>query len=345
MSENSIKLSVVVPCYNEEGNVEAVYAEAVRILDTRGISMEMIFVNDGSTDDTMRKLEGIVEQAQVPVRVIDFSRNFGKEAAMMAGLADARGEYTVIMDGDMQQSPEVVLEMYQILESEPDVDCVAAVQRRRKEGALLSFFKRAFYYIINKASSVDFVSGASDFRMMRRPVVEAVLSVSEYFRFSKGIFSFVGFNTRYLPYEVRERAAGKTKWSFRKLFAYAVDGIIGFTTAPLRFLTVSGTLLSLASFVYLAVVVVKRIFFGDPVQGFATTVGCILLIGGLQLLGMGIMGEYLGRTYIEAKRRPVYIKRKTLDSREKQARNSSDAPENGLIAGFSRFFSKNPKKD
>jgi len=322
MIQREVKLSVVVPCYNEEGNVDALYAECADVLGGRNIDYEMIFVNDGSTDDTMAHLRNIVEQATAPVRVVDFSRNFGKEPAMMAGLAEAQGEYTVIMDGDMQQSPEVVLEMYDLLENDPGLDCVAAVQKTRREGCVLSFFKRSFYKIINKASSVDFVSGASDFRMMRRPVVEAVLSVSEYFRFSKGIFSFVGFNTHYLPYQARERGSGKTKWSFRKLFAYAVDGIIGFTTAPLKFLTVSGTVLSMASFLYLAVVVLKKLFFGDPVQGFATTVGCILLIGGLQLLGMGIMGEYLGRTYIETKRRPIYIKRQTLDSRENEEKEA-----------------------
>lgn len=314
MNRSDIKLSVVVPCYNEQENVEAVYDEAVSVLGSRGISFEMIFVNDGSTDNTLNCLRAIVDRAEVRVRVVDFSRNFGKEAAMMAGLSCTEGEYTVIMDGDMQQSPDVVLEMYDILENEPDTDCVAAVQEVRREGCLLSWFKRSFYRIINRASSVDFVSGASDFRMMRRPVVDAVLSISEYYRFSKGIFSFVGFNTHYLPYVARARGGGKTKWSFRKLFSYAMDGIIGFTVAPLRFLTVSGTLLSAVSFIYLAVVVLKRIFFGDPVQGFATTVGCILLLGGLQLLGMGIIGEYLGRTYIETKHRPIYIKRQELDS-------------------------------
>ena len=327
MSHQSPKLSLVVPCYNEQENVQSVYDEAVAVLGERGIDFEMIFVNDGSTDSTLSCLQAIVEHAQVRVRVVDFSRNFGKEAAMMAGLSASEGEYTVIMDGDMQQSPGVVLEMFDILETQPEVDCVAAVQKVRREGCVLSFFKRSFYKIINSAATVDFVSGASDFRMMRRPVVEAVLSVSEYYRFSKGIFSFVGFNTHYLPYEARARAGGKTKWSFRKLFAYAMDGIIGFTTAPLRFLTVSGTLLSLVSFIYLAVVVIKRIFFGDPVQGFATTVGCILLLGGLQLLGMGIIGEYLGRTYIETKHRPVFIKRQVLDSRPEEPENDRQTTE------------------
>lgn len=324
MGHQNPKLSLVVPCYNEQENVQSVYDEAVAVLSERGINFEMIFVNDGSTDSTLSCLRAIVERADIRVRVVDFSRNFGKEAAMMAGLSAAEGEYTVIMDGDMQQSPGVVLEMFDILETQPEVDCVAAVQKVRREGCVLSFFKRSFYKIINSAATVDFVSGASDFRMMRRPVVEAVLSVSEYYRFSKGIFSFVGFNTYYLPYEARARGGGKTKWSFRKLFAYAMDGIIGFTTAPLRFLTVSGTLLSLVSFIYLAVVVIKRIFFGDPVQGFATTVGCILLLGGLQLLGMGIIGEYLGRTYIESKHRPVFIKRQVLDSHPEDDRETTE---------------------
>lgn len=323
---NTPLLSVVIPCYNEEETVEPVYDEAVTVLSRHGIDFELIFVNDGSKDGTLAKLRQIVEKAGslVRVSVVDFSRNFGKEAAMMAGLEKASGEYTVIMDGDMQQPPSVVVEMYDYLESHPDTDCVAAVQKKRREGCVLSLFKRSFYRIINKTSSVDFVSGASDFRMMRRPMVKAVLSVSEYFRFSKGIFSFVGFNTFYLPYEARARGGGRTKWSFRKLFAYAVDGIIGFTTAPLRVVTVTGTLLSLVSFVYLAVVVIKKLCFYEPVAGFATTVGCILLLGGLQLLGIGIIGEYLGRTYIETKHRPIYIERQTLRSGGQDADKESD---------------------
>ena len=307
------KISVVVPCYNEEGNVSGLYDETLRVIGGRGISFEMIFVNDGSTDGTMKRLEDIAARADCHVRVVEFSRNFGKEAGIYAGLRNASGEYTVIMDGDMQQSPDVVLEMYDFLESHPETDCVAAVQEQRSEGAVLSFFKRSFYSIINRASSVEFTSGASDFRMMRRPVLEAVLGMSEYYRFSKGLFAFVGFNTHYLPYVARPRGSGKTKWSFWGLVRYAVDGIVGFTTAPLRITTWVGVILSALAFIYLLVVIVKKLIWGDPVPGYPTIVSLILLLGGLQLLAIGVIGEYLGRTYMETKNRPVYIERRVID--------------------------------
>ena len=290
----------------------------------RAINFEMIFVNDGSSDGTMRQLEAIAGRAHCHVRVVEFSRNFGKEAGIFAGLHHAAGEYTVIMDGDMQQSPQVVLEMYDYLEANADTDCVAAVQEQRSEGAVLTFFKRSFYSIINRASSVDFVSGASDFRMMRRPVVDAILEMSEYYRFSKGIFSFVGFNTHYMPYVARPRGSGKTKWSFWGLFRYAIDGIVGFTTAPLRFTTWVGSALSIAAFLYLLVVIIQKLFLGNDPPGYPTIVSLILLLGGLQLLAIGIIGEYLGRTYIETKHRPIYIERRVIDSALPSGENSVD---------------------
>ena len=317
MAEFPYKLSIVVPCYNEEETVVPLFEEADRMMKERNINYEIVFINDGSKDKTYELLKGIAAGADRHVRVVDFSRNFGKEAGIFAGLSNAQGEYTVIMDGDMQQSPAVVLEMFDILESEPEYDCVAAVQETRREGKIITFFKNSFYKIINRTSSVDFVTGASDFRMMRRPVVDAVLSMSEYFRFSKGIFAFVGFNTKFIPYIARERGGGQTKWSFRSLFRYAIDGIIGFTTAPLKLTTAVGSVLSVCSLIYLVVVVVQKLLGrGDMFSGYPTIVGLILLLGGLQLLALGIIGEYLGRNYMETKRRPIYIERRVIDGGE-----------------------------
>jgi len=314
MSRFPYKLSLVIPCYNEEETVVPLYEEINSVMNAHNIDFEIIFVNDGSSDKTYELLRGITERAECHVRVIDFSRNFGKEAGIYAGLSNAQGEYTAIMDGDMQQSPDVVLEMLAILEEDPEYDCVAAVQEKRREGCVLSFFKNSFYKIINKTSSVDFVSGASDFRLMRRPVVDAILGMSEYYRFSKGIFAFVGFRTKFIPYVARARGGGKTKWSFISLFRYAIDGIIGFTTAPLKITTFVGSALSVVSFVYLLYVVIDKLVNGGSVPGYPTIVSLILLLGGLQLLALGIIGEYLGRNYMESKHRPIYIERRRLDS-------------------------------
>lgn len=311
-------LSIVVPCYNEEETVEPLYEETLALMQKNSVDFELVFVNDGSTDSTLQKLSAIAEKAPCAVKIVDFSRNFGKEAGIYAGLEQTSGEFAVIMDGDMQQSPEVVLEMLDFLQKEPEYDCVAAYQDKRKESAVLKFFKTAFYKIINAAASIEFVPDASDFRLMRRPMVDAVLSVSEYFRFSKGIFSYVGFKTHYMPYTVRERAGGVTKWSFAKLFRYAMDGIVGFTTAPLKFTTFAGVAASAAAFIYMIVVIIQKLFFSIDVPGYATIVCLILFLGGLQLLGIGILGEYLGRNYVETKKRPLYICRKVIDNRKEE---------------------------
>lgn len=313
-----MKLSVIIPCYNEEETVVPLFSEMCDVFSSRGIEFNAVFVDDGSNDATAQQLSKIASQSDRQVKVVYLSRNFGKEAAIYAGLQQADGEYTAIMDGDMQHPPAVTADMIDYLESHPDTDCVAAVQNQRIEGCVLSFFKRSFYKIINRAASVEFVSGASDFRVLRRPMVEAILSISEYYRFSKGIFSYVGFNTHYMPYIARERGGGKTKWSFGKLFRYALDGIIGYTTAPLKFLTLIGTLMSIASFIYLIFIVIKRLVFGDSVAGFATLASLILLLGGIQLLGLGIIGEYIGRNYVETKKRPIYIAKKITDNKQNQ---------------------------
>ena len=301
-----MKLSLVVPCYNEEKNVSLFY-EAVK-KDFTGVDFEyeLVFVNDGSQDGTFKELQKLCG-GDLPVKIVNFSRNFGKESAMYAGLKESEGDYVTIIDADLQQRPSIALDMVKTLDNEPEYDCVAAYQDKRKESKLLIFFKRRFYNIINRYSDTDFVQGASDFRTFRRPMVEAILQMDEYFRFSKGLFSWVGFNTKFIPYEVEERATGTSKWSFRKLFKYAMEGIFAFTTAPLRLSTVIGFVTAFVSIIYLIAVVVKKIVWGIDVPGYATTVVLILLLGGIQLCCLGIIGEYIARTYIQTKGRPIYI--------------------------------------
>lgn len=311
-----MELSLIVPCYNEEGNVSLFHAACMEVLAPQVDGLEFVFVDDGSRDQTLANLRQIAKESPAHVQVVRFSRNFGKEPGIYAGLGAAKGDMCCIIDADMQQRPEVVLEMLAHLRDNPDTDCVAAYQEKRREGTVLSFFKRTFYRLINRMSEVEFVSGASDFRLMRRPMVDAVLSMTEYYRFSKGIFSFVGFTTHYIPYQAEERATGTTKWSFWKLFRYAIEGVISFSTTPLRLTTVLGLLLSSVSFLYLLVVVIQKLFFGIAIAGYATIVTLILLLGGIQLLALGIIGEYLARNYVETKRRPVYIVKEHIDNQK-----------------------------
>ena len=307
-------LSFIVPCYNEEGNVRLFYDAAVRAIREQTDDFELIFINDGSKDGTLTRLREIARESDACVNVINFSRNFGKEAGIYAGLTHARGEYACIIDADMQQRPEVAMEMLAFLRSHPEYDCVTAYQQERHEGKLLAFYKRTFYRLINRLSEVEFVSGASDFRMFNRKMIDAVLSMSEYYRFSKGLFAFVGFNTYFMPYEAQARASGTSKWSFWKLFRYAIEGIVSFSTAPLRLTTVLGLLFSGASFLYLLVVVLQKLLVGIEIAGYPTLVALILLLGGIQLLALGIIGEYLARNYVETKRRPIYIVRDIIES-------------------------------
>ncbi len=306
-----MKLSLVVPCYNEEKNVSLFYNAVKNDFSSADFDYEIVFVNDGSKDGTFKELQKLCE-GDIPVKIVNFSRNFGKESAMYAGLKESEGDYVTIIDADLQQRPSIALNMVNMLDNEPEYDCVAAYQEERKESKLLVFFKNSFYKLINKFADTEFVQGASDFRTFRRPMVEAVLSMDEYFRFSKGLFSWVGFNTKFIPYEVEERATGTSKWSFTKLFKYAMEGIFAFTTAPLRIATVVGLLTSFFSMLYLVVVVVQKLFFGIPVAGYATIVALILLLGGIQLLALGIIGEYIARTYIQTKNRPIYIAKNVI---------------------------------
>ena len=301
-----MKLSLVVPCYNEEKNIPLFYEAVKKDFANINFEYELVFVNDGSRDGTFKELQRLCD-GDLPVKILNFSRNFGKESAMYAGLKESEGDYVTIIDADLQQRPSIALDMVNMLDSEPEYDCVAAYQDERKESKLLVFFKDGFYKLINKFSDTEFIQGASDFRTFRRPMVEAVIQMDEYFRFSKGLFSWVGFNTKFIPYEVEERATGTSKWSFWKLFKYAMEGIFAFTTAPLRIATVLGLITSVLSIIYLFVVVIQKLAFGIDVAGYATIVTLILLLGGIQLSCIGIIGEYIARTYIQTKGRPIYI--------------------------------------
>lgn len=312
-----MKLSLIIPCYNEEGNVQPMYEKVVSTFTGKIDSYEFVFVNDGSSDATAAKLKEIYRSAKQPVKVVNFSRNFGKEAAIYAGLQHVSGDYISIIDADLQQDPAYVLQMVDFLEEHEDYDSVAAFQEERKESAFMSKTKNAFYKIINKISDTEFVSGASDFRTFRSRVKDAILQMSEYHRFSKGIFSWVGFQTYYMPYNVDDRLTGTSKWSFWKLMKYAIEGIVAFTTVPLKLSTWVGSLTSLAALIYIIVVIIQKLAYEIDVPGYATIVVLILFLGGMQLLALGIIGEYLSRTYIQSKHRPIYLAREVLDNQKK----------------------------
>ena len=312
------KLSLFVPCYNEVGNVTAFYEAAIEAFSDMLPSLELVFVDDGSRDGTYEKLKNIYAGAAgvCRVKVVRFSRNFGKEAAMYAGLQHAAGTYLCLIDADLQQPPAVARAMMAVVDEKPAVDCVAAYQAVRHEGRFMSFMKKAFYRVINGMSEVDFVSGASDFRVFRRNVADAILMLQEKYRFSKGIFSWIGFETEYIPYEAQKRFSGEAKWSFRKLMKYAVGGITAFSVTPLRVAAHIGAFFSAASLLYLLVVLAQKLIWSIPVPGYATLVCLILLLGGLQLVMLGIIGEYLGKVYIEEKNRPIYIAKAVLGEDE-----------------------------
>ena len=279
-------LSVIVPCFNEEGNIDLFYEETVKALGDLMPETELIFVNDGSRDATLAKLRALCARARYRVRVVSFSRNFGKEAALLAGLRSSTGEFTSIIDADLQQRPSYIVEMMDFLKEHPEYDAVAAYQEERKEGFVLSAFKKMFYKVIDSMTDVKIMQAASDFRVLRRPVVDAILSLPEKCRFSKGIFAWVGFETYYMPYKVEERASGTSKWNFWKLLTYAFDGIIAFSNKPLIMSSVVGFFIVMLSILYLVVIVVKTILWGDPVAGFPTLACLILILSGTQLLGI-----------------------------------------------------------
>ncbi len=313
-----MKLSLVVPCYNEAENVAAFQEAVMNAFNNCSFDYELIFINDGSKDATLHNLKKIYAAQKCPVKVISFSRNFGKEAGLYAGLQHACGEYISLIDADLQQRPEIVLDMVKILDDQPDYDVVAAYQDRRGEGKVLSFFKRSFYATINMLSKVTLQPDASDFRTFRRSVRDSILELTEYHRFSKGIFAWVGYNTCFIPYTACERAAGTTKWSFGKLVNYAIEGIIGYSTAPLRLATVLGGVTGLAAVFYLIWVIIEKLVFGIDVPGYATMIVLTLFYSCVQLFCIGIIGEYVGRTFEQSKDRPVYIAKEILDYSEKK---------------------------
>ena len=308
-----MKLSLVVPCYNEEANVKRFFDEVNKVFRNKVEDYEFVFVNDGSKDKTYPELRKLYnENSSFNIQVLSFSRNFGKEAAIYAGLSNAKGDTVCIIDADLQQRPEVVLRMLDEIENDDSLDCVAAYQENRKESKTLSGLKSAFYKVINKITDVDFVNGASDFRLLKRTMVDAILEMTEYHRFSKGIFSWVGFNTKYIPYTVEEREFGETKWSYGKLFKYAFEGILSFSTLPLKLATGVGIATAFASIIYLIIVVIQKLFFGIDVPGYATIVVLVLFLGGMQLFCLGILGEYLSKIYVQVKNRPIYILKEHL---------------------------------
>ncbi len=312
-----MKLSLVVPCYNEAENVAAFQDAVISAFDGCGYDYEIVFVDDGSKDATLHNLKKLYGTQNCPVKIVSFSRNFGKEAAIYAGMEHASGAYIALIDADLQQRPEIVRDMVNILDDKPECDVVAAYQDRRGEGKVLSFFKKRFYSIINHLSDVNLHADASDFRTFRRSVRDSLLELAEYHRFSKGLFAWVGYETTFIPYTACQRHAGKTKWSFRKLMNYAIEGIIGFSTKPLRYSIYIGSLTAFTAILYLIWVVLEKMIWGIDIPGYATIIVLILLLGSIQLFCIGIIGEYVGRTFEQSKDRPVYIAKEVMEPNNK----------------------------
>ena len=306
------KISVVVSCYNEEESLPLFYKEMERVRkeDFQDVEFEYIFVNDGSKDNTLKEIKNLRENDS-KVRYISFSRNFGKEAAMFAGLEAAEGDYITLMDADLQDPPSLLRQMYDYIKND-GYDCIGTRRVTRKgEPPIRSFFARIFYKLINKMSKVEMVDGARDYRLMTRQMVDAILQLKEYNRYSKGLFSFVGFNTKWIEYENVERVAGETKWSFWKLFKYAIEGITAFSTTPLIISSVIGLLFCLISFLLIIFIIIRTLIYGDPTSGWPSMVCIIFFVSGVQLFSLGIIGQYLSKTYLEVKHRPIYIVKET----------------------------------
>ena len=302
------KISIIIPCYNEEEAIPIYYKEMFKIIKRmKQVDFELLFINDGSSDkslEEMRKLSNLHKE----VKYISFSRNFGKEAAMMAGLDYASGDYVAIMDVDLQDPPEKLEEMYKIIKNNSDIDCVGLKTNSHDDyGFIRKFFTNCFYKIIGKMSKTEMVPGARDFRLMTRQMVDAIISLREYNRYSKGLFSFVGFNTEWLTYKIPERKAGKTTWNFFKLCAYAFDGILAFSTTSLTIAAFIGIIFCLISLIAIIVIIIKTLLFGDPVDGWPSLVCIMFFLSGIQLFCTGIIGAYLSKTYTEVKKRPIYI--------------------------------------
>lgn len=306
-----MKLSFVVPCYNEAQNVEELSKEIFKNFPVTA-NYEIVFVNDGSKDNTFEVLKNLSRTSPCNIKVINFSRNFGKEAAMYAGLQNACGDLVAIIDADLQQDPAIVKKMVDMLDENGEIDCVCACQEERIESKFAVLCKNAFYKIADKFTEIPFQNGASDFRCFRRTVRDALLSMGEYHRFSKGLFSWVGFNTVYIPYTANKRKNGKSSFNFFKLFKYAVNGIIAFSTAPLKLAIVTGSLATVFSLVYAVITVIRKLVSNINADGFTQLVILITLLGGIQLFTIGIIGEYLSKSYIQTKNRPIYIAKEII---------------------------------
>ena len=301
-------LSVIVPCYNEEENVPYFYEELMKLtpfFEEKKLDLELIYVDDGSKDGTVSEVKKLNEKDD-RVKLVSFSRNFGKEAAIYAGFSKSRGDYVVMMDADLQDPPSLLPKMFRYIEEGYDSVATRRVSRKG-EPVIRSFFARLFYKLINKISKTDIVDGARDYRLMTRQVVDAILSIGEYNRFSKGIFGWVGFNTKWVEYENVERTKGETKWSFWGLFLYSIEGIIAFSTAPLAVASVLGVLFCVIAFVIIITIIVRSLFWQDPTSGWPSLVCIISMVSGVQLLCLGILGQYVSKTYLEVKHRPIYL--------------------------------------
>lgn len=301
-------LTVVVPCYNEEESVALFYEELLKnqsFFTEEGIELELLYVDDGSKDKTVAEVKKLRERDE-RVHLVSFSRNFGKEAAMFAGLEASNGDYVVLMDVDLQDPPNLLPEMFSYIKEGYDSVATRRVSRKG-EPPIRSFFARRFYGLMKKISKTEIMDGARDYRLMTRQMVDAILSMREYNRFTKGIFGWVGFETKWIEYENVERAKGETKWNFWKLFLYSIDGITAFSTAPLMLASVAGVLFCVIAFAMMIFVIVRKVLFGDPVSGWASQVCIMLMIGGIQFFCTGILGQYLANTYMEVKRRPIYL--------------------------------------
>ena len=301
-------LSVIVPCYNEEENIADFYHELLKnetFFQGKGIGLEILYIDDGSKDKTVEEVKKLRTMDE-RVHLLSFSRNFGKEAAIYAGLQKAKGDYVVLMDADLQDPPSLLPEMYSYIEQ--GYDSVATRRVNRKgEPKIRSFFARIFYRLMNKISRTEIVDGARDYRLMTRQVVDAILAMTEYNRFTKGIFGWVGYETKWLEFENVERKKGETKWSFWKLFLYSIEGITAFSTAPLAIASIMGVLFCFVAFLLIIVTIIRKLLFGDPTSGWPSLVCIISLVGGVQLFCLGIVGQYLSKTYMEVKKRPVYL--------------------------------------
>ena len=313
-------LTVVVPAFNEQESIPLFYKEMIKetaALKDRweDLEFEILFVDDGSKDDTLKVIRSLRNEDK-RVRYVSFSRNFGKEAALFAGLEHANGDYIVTMDADLQDPPSLLHEMIAALREEGYDSAATRRVTRKGEPPIRSFFARIFYRIINRMSNTDIVDGARDFRIMTRQMAQSILSMKEYNRFTKGIYGWIGFRTKWLEYENIERVAGETKWSFWKLFRYAIDGIVGFSTAPLSIATYFGIFMAFVAFLLIVFIIVKKLVFGDPTSGWSSLVCILLMLSGIQMFCIGIVGQYLSKTYLETKRRPIYIARSTSDGEE-----------------------------